>query len=150
MHEAGTARHLRFIQLTQEFHVILGLLSAHPVLIFLSDPMLTSGSLLPMTCLISSPANLMLNSQGVVSSGPADEIDTQFKELFSTFAILIVLSRYPSSASCVVTATACSDGVVLGTPKNSGVRLCFRLHCLPSHQHHHQCHRCCLLESSPG
>ena len=31
------------------------------------------------------------------------------------------------------------------TPTNSGVRLCFRLRCLPSSPHH--CHRCCLLES---
>ena len=33
MHEIATARNLRFIQLTQEFHVILVLLSAPPVLI---------------------------------------------------------------------------------------------------------------------
>ena len=40
--------------------------------------------------------------------------------LLSTFATLIVFSRYPSSASCVVTATKCSDSVafpkiILGT-----------------------------------
>ena len=39
-------------------------------------------------------------------------IDTQFNVLFSTLAILIVFSRCPSSASCVVTATVFSDGLV--------------------------------------
>ena len=68
--------------------------------------------LLPMMCLISSRADLTLNLQCVMSNALADEIDTQFYVLFSTFAILIVFSRYPSSASCVVTATACSCGVV--------------------------------------
>ena len=57
--------------------------------------------------LISSRADLALKSQCVMSSAPADEIDTQFNA-FSTFAIHIVFSREPSSASCVVTATACS------------------------------------------
>ena len=82
-------------------------------------------------------------------------------------------------ASCVETATGCSDSVVFFetfvgtccsvtlvcasltsrsplrceffscrlTPTNLSVRLCFRLRCLPSSQHHRQCHRCCLLES---
>ena len=74
---------------------------------------MASGSLIPMMCLISSRADLTLESQCVMSSALADdEIDIQFIVLFSTFAILVVFSRYPSSASCVVTATACSDGVV--------------------------------------
>ena len=73
---------------------------------------MSSGSLLPMVCLISSRADFTLKSQCVMSSAPADKIDTQFNALFSTFAILIVFSRDPSSASCVVTATACSRGVV--------------------------------------
>ena len=64
----------------------------------------------PMMCLISSRADLALKSHSVMSSAPADETDTQFNELFSTLAILIVFSRHLSSASCVVTATA--DGVV--------------------------------------
>ena len=46
------------------------------------------------------------------SRAPAREIDTQFNALFSTVATLIVFSLYSSSASCVVTATACSDNVV--------------------------------------
>ena len=48
---------------------------------------MTSGSLLPMMCLISSRANLALKSQCVMSSAPADEVDTQFNVLFSTCAI---------------------------------------------------------------
>ena len=64
-----------------------------------SPALCPAGSLLPTMCLISSRADL-------------DEIDTLFNVLFSTFAILIVFSRYPSSASCVVTATACSRGVI--------------------------------------
>ena len=40
----------------------------------------------------------------VAMRAPADEIDTQFNALFSTFAILTVFSRDLSSASCVVTA----------------------------------------------
>ena len=73
---------------------------------------MTSGSLLPMMCLISSRADLTLKSQSVMSSAPVNEIDTLFNVLFSKFAILIVFSRAPSSASCVVRATACSCGVV--------------------------------------
>ena len=72
---------------------------------------MTSGSLLPMMRLISSRADLTLKSECVISSDP-DDIDTQFNVLFSAFAILNVFSRYPSSASCVVTATACSRDVV--------------------------------------
>ena len=49
----------------------------YPLFRSLSDPMMTSGSLLPMVCL-----------QFVMSSAPADEIDTQFNELFSMFATL--------------------------------------------------------------
>ena len=70
--------------------------------------MMTSGSRLPMMCLISSRAALALKSQCVMSSASPGESDAQLNVLFSTFAILIVFSRYPSSASCVVTATACS------------------------------------------
>ena len=73
----------------------------------LSDTMMSSDSLLQMTCLISSRADLTLKSQCVMPSAPADEIDTQFNVLFSTFAILIVFSRYPPSA---LTATARSCG----------------------------------------
>ena len=68
----------------------------------LSDPMMTSGSLLPMMCLISSRAGLSLKSQFVMSSAPADEIDTQFNELFSMFGTLTACSREPFGASCVV------------------------------------------------
>ena len=50
--------------------------------------------------------------QCAMPSALADEIDTQFNVLYSTFATLIVFSRYPSSASCVVTATGCSDSAV--------------------------------------
>ena len=39
-------------------------------------------------------------------------VGAQFKELFLTFTTLMFFSRYPSSASCVVTATGCSDSVV--------------------------------------
>ena len=48
-----------------------------------------------------------------MSTAPADELDTVFNVSFSTFAILIVFSRSPSSASSVVTATVCPDGVVI-------------------------------------
>ena len=65
--------------------------------------MMTSFSLLPTICLIPSRADLTLKSQCVVSGAPTDEIDTQFNVLFSTFPILIVFSRYPSGAYCVVT-----------------------------------------------
>ena len=54
------------------------------------DPMMTSGSLLLMMCLISSHADLTLKSQFVMSIAPADEHDTHFNVLFSTFAIFIV------------------------------------------------------------
>ena len=133
-------------------------------------------------CLISSRADLALMSQCVMSSTSADEIGTQFNVLLSTFATLSVLSRYPSSASCMVTAAGCSDSVafprfffgtccsvtlvcpsltsrgslfvvillVLSDPTNSGVRSCFRLRCLLSSPHHHQCHRCCMLGSHPA
>ena len=76
----------------------------------LSDPMVTSGALLPMTSLISPRADLTLKSQCVTSSAPIDETDTQFNG-FSTFAIL-AFSRCLFGASCEVTATACSGGVV--------------------------------------
>ena len=59
---------------------------------------MSSDSLLQMTCLISSRADLTLKSQCVMSSAPADEIDTQFNVLFSTFSIIIVFLRYPPSA----------------------------------------------------
>ena len=72
----------------------------------LSDQMMTPSSLLPMMCLISSRAGLSLKSQFVMSSAAADEIDTQFNELFSMFATLMAFSRDPSNASSVVTATA--------------------------------------------
>ena len=68
--------------------------------------MMTSGSQLPMVCLILSRARLSLKLQFVMSSAHADEIDTQFNELFSMFATLMVFSLDPSDASCVVTATA--------------------------------------------
>ena len=64
------------------------------------------------TCVHHLPGNLLaavrltLKSQCVTSSAPADETDTLFNVLFSTFAILIVFSRFPFNASCVVTATA--------------------------------------------
>ena len=74
--------------------------------------MMTSGLLLPIMCLISSRADLTLKSQCVMSSAPADEIETQFNVLFSMLATLIVFSRYPSAASCVATATGCSDTFV--------------------------------------
>ena len=67
---------------------------------------MTSGSLLPMMCLISSRAGLALKSQFVMSGAFADEIDTQFNGLFSMFATVMVFSRDPSDASGVVTATA--------------------------------------------
>ena len=111
MHGVSTTRNLCLVQLTQKFYVIPVLLSAL-LIRYLSDPMMTSGSLLRMMCLISSRAGLPLKSQCVMSSAPPDEIDTQFSALFSTFAILIVFSRDPSSASCVVTATAGPWGVV--------------------------------------
>ena len=47
---------------------------------------MTLASLLPIMCLISSRADLALKSQCVMPSALADEIDTQFKVLFSTFA----------------------------------------------------------------
>ena len=47
-----------------------------------------------------------LKSQFVMSSAPADEIETKFNELFSTFANLMAFSRDKSDASCVVTPTA--------------------------------------------
>ena len=43
----------------------------HPLFWSLSDPMMTSGSLLPMMCHISSRAGLTLKSQFVMSSAPA-------------------------------------------------------------------------------
>ena len=54
---------------------------------------------------------LSLKSQLVISSAPADEIDTQFIELFSMFETLMVFSRDPSDASCVVTATVGSSSL---------------------------------------
>ena len=136
---------------------------------------MTSGSLLPMMCLISSRA------QVAVLSAPVEEIDTQFSVLFSTFAILIVFSRYASSAFCVVTATARSCvavfpntflltcySVVIGcsSPTSRGslffvillllsgaVELgcppCSHLHRLCSTRHRHQHDPRCLLESRP-
>ena len=47
-----------------------------------------------MMCLISSRARLSLNSQFVMSSAPADEIDAQSNELFSMFAIHMVLTGH--------------------------------------------------------
>ena len=73
---------------------------------------MTSGSLLPMICLISSRADLTLKSHCAMSRTPAVEVDTQFNVLFSTFATLYVFSWYPSIASCVVTATGYSDSTV--------------------------------------
>ena len=73
---------------------------------------MTSGSLLTIMCLISSLVGLVLKSQCVMSSAPTDEIGSQFNVLFSTLAILIVFSRDPSSASCVVAATVRSCGAV--------------------------------------
>ena len=57
---------------------------------------------------LPSRADLTLKPQCLMSSAPADEIDSQF----STFTTLIVFSRYPSNASCMVTAMGCSCGVV--------------------------------------
>ena len=93
------ARHLRFTQLP----------SAFPVLIFIRPNVTTSGSLLPIMCLISSRVDRTLKSQFVMSNAPADETDTEFSVWF--FAILIAFSRNASFASCVVTATACSASV---------------------------------------
>ena len=75
---------------------------------------MTSGSLHPMMCLISSHADLTLKSQRVVmSSAPADESTPRS----------MCYSRSLSSTSCVVTARSCGavfprdpsmDTVVLG------------------------------------
>ena len=73
---------------------------------------MTSGLLLPMMCLIWSRAGISLKSQFVMSGAPADEIDTQFNEMFSMFVTLMAFLRDPSDASCVVTATAWPYGVV--------------------------------------
>ena len=56
---------------------------------------MTSGSLLPMMCQMSSRARLSRKSQFVMSSAPADEIDTQLNELFKMFAILMVFLTGP-------------------------------------------------------
>ena len=65
-----------------------------------------------MMCLISSRADLTLKSQCVMSSVPAEEFEPSSMHCSRPFATLIVFSRYPSMASCVVTATGCSDSVV--------------------------------------
>ena len=126
VHEVSTSRNLCLVQLTQIFFVIV-LLSALPVLI----PVRPNDDIR----LTASNADFTLKSQRVMSSTPSNEIHTQFNALFSTFAILIVFSREPSSASCVVTATACSRGVVFPQDPSrnmpfSGARLLFSGHSL--------------------
>ena len=110
MHEVATARRLRFIQLTQKCHVIFLLPPAASVLILVrpnDDIGLTASDDVShfITCRVRAE---------VLSSALADELDTPFNVLFSTFAILIVFSRCPSSASCVVTATVVFPEILLG------------------------------------
>ena len=86
MHKVATARHLRFILLAQEFHVILALLSAHPVVIFVGpddDIWLTAFN--DVSHFVRCPPTL--KSHCVLSSAPADDIDTNLNVLFSTIAI---------------------------------------------------------------
>ena len=124
----------------------------------------------------SSRADLTLKSPCVMSSAPADQIGTRFNVLFSTFAIFIVFSRYPSSTCCVLwwrrfpknpsrTLLFCGarllisdftwfplrcDPPSLSDPDGLGCPALFSSALSPLSQHHRQCRRRCLLESHPA
>ena len=146
-----------FVKIAQKFDLVLVLLLASSVLVLVrpnDDTRLTA----------FSDVSNFVSRRPRTEFAPADEIDTQFNELFSMFATLMVFSRDPSDASCVVTAGAlvtvdCSSlasrgslfvVILLVLSGPDGIECLLSSTFSPPSLHHHQCRRCCLVGSRPA